>query len=337
MCGGPGKPEYVGLSDFWYDAPGEWSFRRCDRTRCHSLWLDPMPTPEDIGKAYETYYTHENTGRSAAPGNRRSGPIARLLLRARDAHLARRLGYGSPDAGGLSGRAVARAFVAFPGGRDLIDDMACFLPSPGTGNAFLELGFGNGTQLRRMRRLGWQVTGVEQDPAAAESARAQGFPVFTGDLADHGLADDSYDGIYGSHCLEHVHDPLQTLRECRRILRPDGAVVMVTPNADSWGLRRYGESWLGLDAPRHLTVFTPSSLTELAERAGFSEVSVKTTSRAAVLFVGCSSVIRRNGKLPQTRPLRAGDWLDGALSQVAESMMITVGAGCGEELVLIAR
>ena len=297
----------------------------------------PVPTPEDIGKAYETYYTHDAPERPATRGAARIGPGARLLRRARDAHLARRLGYGPADAGGRSGRLAAHAMVAFPGGRDLADDMACFLPAPGPDNAFLEIGFGNGTQLRRMRRLGWQVTGVEQDPASAESARAQGFPVLVGDLSSHGLADASYDGIYGSHCLEHVHEPLQTLQECRRILRPGGAVVMVTPNADSLGRRRYGANWLGLDAPRHLTVFTPSSLVDLAKQAGFSDVTVKTSSRGASLFIGCSSSIRRNGKLPQTRPLRAGDWLAGIASQVAESCLLAAKRDSGEELILIAR
>lgn len=337
LCGDPGRSAYTGLHDFMYDTPGEWSFRQCGRADCRALWLDPVPTPADIGKAYETYYTHESTDRPATRGAAPNGPGARLLRRARDAHLARRLGYGPTGAGGRSGRFFARAMVAFPGGRDLADDMACFLPAPGPDNAFLEIGFGNGAQLRRMRRLGWQVTGVEQDPAAAESARAQGFEVLVGDLSSHDLTDGSFDGIYGSHCLEHVHDALQTLRECRRILRPGGAVVMVTPNADSLGRRRYGQDWLGLDSPRHLTVFTSSSLLDLARRAGFSDVTVKSTSRGASLFIGCSSSIRRNGKLPQTRPLRAGDWVKGIASQVAESCLLAAKRDSGEELILIAR
>jgi SAM-dependent methyltransferase len=161
--------------------------------------------------------------------------------------------------------------------------------------------------------------------------------VLLGDLAEHQLADESFDAVYGSHCLEHVHEPLKMLQECRRILRTGASLVMVTPNADSLGLHRFGKSWLGLDAPRHLTLFTPSSLADLASHAGFSDVNVKTTSRGAALFVGCSSAIRRNGKLPQEKPLRAGDWLVGASTQVAESALLTAGRTCGEELVLIAR
>jgi SAM-dependent methyltransferase len=337
LCGDAGRPAYVGLSDFLYDVPGTWSFRQCGRSTCGALWLDPRPTPEDIGKAYETYYTHEQQDGPAPRGSRRNGPVVRLLRRGRDAHLARRFGYGSRDAGGRSGRIVAHAMAALPGVRDLADDTACFLPAPGTHNAFLEVGFGNGTQLRRMRRLGWQVTGVEQDPSAAQSARAQGFSVLLGDLAQHKLDDGSFDAVYGSHCLEHVHEPLETLRECRRLIRPGGALVMVTPNADSWGRRRYGKSWLGLDAPRHLTVFSASSLADLASQAGFTDVRVKVTSRGAALIVACSSSIRRNGKLPhgQRMPLRT--WLVGVSAQLLESLLLTLGRSVGEELVLIAR
>lgn len=338
LCGDPGRPAYSGLHDFMYDAPGEWSFWLCGQPSCGVIWLNPVPTREDIGKAYETYYTHEaGGGRPAAPGSGRNGPIARLLRRTRDAHLARRLGYGPPDAGGRSGKFVARALTAFPGGRDLVDDLACFTPAPTAGNTFLELGFGHTTQMRRMRRLGWQVIGVDKDPSAAESARAQGFSVLLGDLEEHRIAAGSIDAVYGSHVLEHVYEPLRTLQECRRILRPGGTLVMLTPNADSWGRQRYGKHWLGLDAPRHLIVFTPTVLAELARQAGFAEVRVTTTSRAAGLFLACSSSIRRNGKLPHERPLRAGDWLVGALSQVVESSLLATGRSCGEELVLVAR
>lgn len=46
----------------------------------------------------------------------------------------------------------------------------------------------------------------------------------------HGLADESYDFILSSHCLEHVANPLAALTEWRRVVRPGGALVLILPD-----------------------------------------------------------------------------------------------------------
>ena len=50
---------------------------------------------------------------------------------------------------------------------------------------------------------------------------------FTPD-SDFPLADDSVELVYSSHCLEHLDDPTEAraLSEARRILRPDGALLI---------------------------------------------------------------------------------------------------------------
>ena len=58
LCGTAGDPLYQGLRDRLYAVPGEWSLRRCRNTACGLVWLDPMPLPSEIWKAYTQYYTH---------------------------------------------------------------------------------------------------------------------------------------------------------------------------------------------------------------------------------------------------------------------------------------
>jgi len=58
LCGTTGEALYSGMSDRNYAAPGIWSERKCPKPECGLIWLDPQPTEEDIGKAYQTYYTH---------------------------------------------------------------------------------------------------------------------------------------------------------------------------------------------------------------------------------------------------------------------------------------
>jgi hypothetical protein len=52
---------YDGLTDrVFFCAPGRWTLYACNY--CHSAYLDPRPTPETIGIAYNTYFTHEEKG-----------------------------------------------------------------------------------------------------------------------------------------------------------------------------------------------------------------------------------------------------------------------------------
>ena len=47
-----------------------------------------------------------------------------------------------------------------------------------------------------------------------------------------GVADDSFDFVHSSHCLEHLHDPRGALRHWLRIVRPGGYVVVTVPDED---------------------------------------------------------------------------------------------------------
>jgi hypothetical protein len=71
------------------------------------------------------------------------------------------------------------------------------------------------------------------------------------------------------HALEHVHAPMQILREANRLLVPGGKLHVAVPNIDSLPFRWFGSTWYGLDVPRHLTHFAPWTLHLMLERAGF--------------------------------------------------------------------
>ncbi len=71
------------------------------------------------------------------------------------------------------------------------------------------------------------------------------------------------------HSLEHVHHPLAILRAAYRLLIPGGKLIVATPNIESIPFRVFGRSWFGLDLPRHLTHFTPTTLGAMLQTAGF--------------------------------------------------------------------
>jgi len=46
-----------------------------------------------------------------------------------------------------------------------------------------------------------------------------------------GIADETYDFILSSHCLEHIADPLSALQEWRRVVKLDGYLLIIVPNS----------------------------------------------------------------------------------------------------------
>jgi hypothetical protein len=68
--------------------------------------------------------------------------------------------------------------------------------------------------------------------------------------------------------MEHLPKPVETMRECVRILKPGGVLWVAVPNLGSGGHKRFGASWRGLEPPRHLVMFTLESLKRLMTDAG---------------------------------------------------------------------
>jgi 2-polyprenyl-3-methyl-5-hydroxy-6-metoxy-1,4-benzoquinol methylase len=155
--------------------------------------------------------------------------------------------------------------MALPFGWQELADMA-----PGR---LMDVGCGTGATLALGRQLGWAVEGLEMDRDAVLSARAAGLRVGEGGyerLADSPLA---FDCIICSHVIEHVFDPVGMLGAMHAALKPGGTLLLSTPNVCSDVHRHFGKYWRGLEAPRHLVLFSEASLTRLLQTQGFEVVS----------------------------------------------------------------
>jgi len=140
----------------------------------------------------------------------------------------------------------------------------------GRPRTLLDVGCGSGRFLARMRDLGWTVCGVEPDPEAAERARGLGLTVHTGTLSQAGFPSAAFDVVTLWEVIEHLPNPVEALVEVARVLRPDGLLVLSTPNVESLAARWFGAYWFNADVPRHVALYTPQALRRLLERAGFS-------------------------------------------------------------------
>lgn len=218
-----------------------------------------------------------------------------------------------------------------------IDLNVMYLPSR-PGGRLLDIGFGNAYLLSTMQALKWKVEGIEIDPTAVARARCRGLRVYLGTVTAQHYPDNSFDAVTLNHAIEHVSDPLRLLKECHRILKPGGHLVIATPNSGASGHRYFKASWFSLDPPRHLTIFSSASLCSLVEQSGFQDIEMITDKLRLTREVFLSSSLLKHSKegIPGRRPsvtirILALAWL------LSQWCMLRVNPDAGEELIMIAK
>ncbi|MFX0195832.1 MAG: class I SAM-dependent methyltransferase [Candidatus Hodarchaeota archaeon] len=326
LCGSEGMFLYRHLRDRHFSVPGIWALMRCPK--CRLVWLNPRPIPKAIGRLYEHYFTHENSHSIVGATSLRS--IVRNTI------LGANLGYKDLVREPWK-KHMGKVLSWIKPIREMAEYSVMTLEASEKGK-LLDIGCGSGQFLAKMKDLGWEVTGVEPDKQAVKVARERfGLCVRQGMLEDHGFPNDTFQAITMNHVIEHLCDPIGTLQECERLLRPNGKLIIVTPNIESLESRLSGKTWLHLDPPRHLYLFSPRTLFACAERAKLRILVLKTTARTARGVYVASDMIRRHGVLPGASPQKVGLWLQlkGLTFQAVEHGLCYL-TGIGEELVLIA-
>ena len=136
----------------------------------------------------------------------------------------------------------------------------------------LDIGCARGEFLYVMRALSWEVQGVEFSPRAVNPF---GLEIFTGQLSETGWAKNSFDLVTMWAVLEHIAEPLPLLREIRRVLKPSGKLKILVTNMRSLPGRLMRID----DIPRHLILFSPSSLKHMLRLAGFKNITLNFDAR----------------------------------------------------------
>jgi SAM-dependent methyltransferase len=144
------------------------------------------------------------------------------------------------------------------------------------GAEVLEVGCAAGDLLVPLREAGFRVTGVELSDDAATTARTRHhLEVHTGTLTTAPLAGRSFDAVIMRNVIEHVPDPKGDLVKAASLLRPEGLLMLRTDNVASSDARLFGSLWYGFDFPRHLTLFSPTTLSALVRSAGLEVTRVR--------------------------------------------------------------
>ena len=241
VCGNTAENERFIAREMMFGSRDEFHYFECDVCGCVQI----AEVPEDLGSYYpEGYYAFE----PVLP--KEKGALKRWLRRQ---WASSSLGSRNPIGWLLTGRY---------GRWELLQWMRHARVS--LDNAILDVGCGAGVHLVEMRAAGFSnLTGM--DPyIPADITYPNGVRILRRTLEQ---TEGEYDLVMLNHSFEHMADPLLALHEIRRLLRPEGCLLIRIPVADCHAWRTYGPDWVQLDPPRHLFVHTRRSMQHLAEAA----------------------------------------------------------------------
>lgn len=273
ICGSCARYDFSGR-DLMFDLRRRYDYFLC--TECGGVFQHPMPDRQTIA----TFYPPDYSVYDEKERTRRVGGWRRALLRqTRDYH---------------------HLDVALPM-RLLAGFLSPIMTPPGTpnfvhGGRLLDVGCGNGRYLSTMRSLGWQVQGVEFSEDGVRVCRMADLPVHHGDLASAGFPDAAFDLITVRHVIEHIAEPHPFMAELARVLKPNGRLVIETPNSEALGRAWFGSNWYANDVPRHLVLFSPRNLALLASMHGLRKAALDLDTSPKVFLNSLDYVTHNRGK-----------------------------------------
>ncbi|HEX8994089.1 MAG TPA: class I SAM-dependent methyltransferase [Candidatus Paceibacterota bacterium] len=136
----------------------------------------------------------------------------------------------------------------------------------------LDIGCSYGEHLAH---FGKESTGITINPTESEIGKARGLDVRLGNAEERLPINRTYDAIYCSNLLEHLHGPHRFLHDIRSALKPDGILILGVPVIPSPSTLMRLRKFRGALANSHINFFTANSLRLTVERAGWSVETVR--------------------------------------------------------------
>ncbi len=168
----------------------------------------------------------------------------------------------------------------------------------------LDIGAGTGDFLVTAKASGWKCYGAEPNAAARELAVQKGIEIKedTAVYVDH-----HFDIITMWHVLEHVPNLEDQITALKRLLKPNGVLLIAVPNYKSYDAKYYAAYWAGYDVPRHLWHFSKQSIQKLF---GTQEIVLEKIipMKLDAFYVSLLSEKYKNGKMNVIKAFRRG-WL----------------------------
>lgn len=89
------------------------------------------------------------------------------------------------------------------------------------------------------------------------------------------LENESLDAVTLWHVFEHIEKPEEILKEFRRVLKPNGCLIIAVPNCSSFDALYYKNFWAAYDVPRHLFHFSKKGMLKFVEKQNWKLENIK--------------------------------------------------------------
>jgi 2-polyprenyl-3-methyl-5-hydroxy-6-metoxy-1,4-benzoquinol methylase len=144
-----------------------------------------------------------------------------------------------------------------------------------------DVGCGSGHWLKLMRSAHPKAVlyGFEIDlPTAEIVEKTTGAQMHYGNFLDNNWPSEHFDFITFWDVLEHTHNPKEVLSEVKRLLKPNGHVIVSVPNFECIHSKFFKQFWLALAFDAHLYHFSAVTLTTMLESCSLSPTHVTTNT-----------------------------------------------------------
>ena len=259
LCGSPGPHEEIAIREMMFGTREPFEYFVC--SACDTLQIVDALEGDELAAHYPpNYYSY-----SASP------KLIQWLTTQHDRFETH-----------TGGRAVGTVLGALPIGfvRVVMGDIIRLLKQLGLqlDARIIDVGCGGGMLLDRLATIGFSNLSGADPFIEADGQTPQGVPLAKRYLSE---VPGEFDLIMFNHSLEHMPDPVATLRAAREKLAPGGKCLVRLPTSSSevWSL--YKQDWVQIDAPRHIVIPSRKGMALAADAVG---LQVETTHDDSTFF-----------------------------------------------------
>lgn len=139
----------------------------------------------------------------------------------------------------------------------------------------LDVGCGTGDFLQTAQNNNWNVLGIEpNEKARAIANKKTNNSVFEVEQLLK-FESHSFDVITLWHVLEHLPNLQEQVSILKKLLKPNGTLIIAVPNYKSFDAIHYAEFWAAFDVPRHLWHFNKESVSKLISKFQMKVIKMK--------------------------------------------------------------
>lgn len=292
LCGSDKNALAFKAIDNWRSV-AQWNgheFRYVSCKHCQLVYLNPKATPESLAQYYGENYISHTSAQGFDPSSAEAPPIIDSGGRKVVSFLSmvKEWMYLNRWSGGGGASRKKRMFLS------LLKSIRSINAEPlfffGRGKIALDYGCGIGGYVNSMKANGWRSIGFDLSKrAVAKAVGYSGVIAGVSNAENIPLKNDSVDVVTMNHVLEHLENPAAVVKDVFRILKPGGAFMLSVPNAASAAMAIEKKYWIGADAPRHIVIWSPASISRLITECGFTidwmyNISSTSSFTAAIEF-----------------------------------------------------